>query len=127
MRHPSDYPIQEPRNTLGDHDHPPITASVPPRFTLDPVPTENGTPEWARNMALYGGLVGEDGEIDARTRRIQAAMHDFLTAQSSMLSYTYLALSKLRPGEAGEDGLRLVLSGVDVLKIQLEKLLASDK
>jgi hypothetical protein len=105
MRNPSDYPNQEPRTTLGDHDNPPITASATPRFTLDRVADERfpAQPEWARNMAIYGGLVGETDEPGlvsrVKIKRLRDVIGQLLEAQSSALYTTRTAMALIESAD----------------------------
>jgi hypothetical protein len=115
MRNPSDYPNQEPRTTLGDHDNP----SLMPEPTLKrneltfvdehgiPIEPKETAPEWQRNMLIYGGLSGErDDEPNLisrmKIRKLRAIVGQQLEAQASMLYSGRMAMALIESSDALE-------------------------
>ena len=108
MRTPSDYPNQSPHDAMGESQHPAVTPSSPtPRFSLEQRPTENEQPEYARNMLIYGGLVGErDDEPNLisrmKIRKLRAVIGQLLEAQASALYGGRMAMALIESCDALE-------------------------
>lgn len=116
MRNPSDYPNQETRTTLGDHDNPPIGGisdearkelSRSPRFESVADERFPAKPEYERNMLIYGGLVGDrDDEPNMisrmKIRKLRSVIGQLLEAQASALYSGRMAMALIESCDALE-------------------------
>ena len=102
MRSPSDYPNQEPRTTLGDHDNPPLVPGTEsPRFNAEWIGRQP-RPEWERNMLQYGGLAGETSltaaQEEAKHRR-DTVIEMLIGGQANALYSVHTALALVQRSE----------------------------